>query len=61
MEKIKNIILGVAIILSAFALMTFLLSARAKQMQRYEQIHNCRYDYNDLCYTREQKPWLFND
>lgn len=28
-------------------------------MRRYEIEHNCRYDYNDLCYTREQKPWLF--
>jgi len=31
-----------------------------KQMRQYEIEHNCRYDYNDLCYTQEQKPWLFH-
>lgn len=28
-------------------------------MEQYEAEHNCKYDYNDLCYTQEQKPWLY--
>lgn len=23
--------------------------------------HNCKWDYNDMCYTKEQRPWLFKD
>lgn len=34
---------------------------RADYMQEYARANNCRWDYNDMCYTREQKPWLFND
>ena len=34
---------------------------RNAQMHKYEVEHNCRYDYNDMCYTRQEKPWLFND
>ena len=26
---------------------------------RYAAEHNCRWDYNDMCYTIEEKPWLF--
>lgn len=27
----------------------------------YANEHNCRWDYNDMCYTYEQRPWLFNE
>lgn len=30
----------------------------AKQEQ-YAIEHNCRYDYNGLCYTEQERPWLF--
>lgn len=32
---------------------------RYQKMEQYEIENNCKYDYNDLCYTKEQKPWLF--
>lgn len=34
---------------------------RKVEMAQYAIEHNCKWDYNDMCYTREQKPWLFND
>lgn len=30
-------------------------------MAATEKQHNCRYAYNDMCYTREQRPWLFEE
>lgn len=27
---------------------------------KYAAEHNCRWDYNDMCYTYEQRPWLWN-
>lgn len=30
-----------------------------KQLDDYAVEHNCKIDYNGLCYTKEQKPWLF--
>lgn len=59
--KIRNFILFLACFLSVAAVCLLLISARANQMQKYETEHNCRYDYNELCYTQEQRPWLFND
>ena len=60
-EKISNFIVGVAIIMSVVASITVLMAHQAKQMQQYAIEHNCRWDYNDMCYTQEQRPWLFND
>ncbi len=30
-----------------------------ERRERYEIEHNCKYDYNDLCYTIDERPWLF--
>lgn len=35
--------------------------SRHNYMEQYAVEHNCRWDYNDMCYTREQRPWLFED
>ncbi len=32
-----------------------------RYMDEYAEEHDCRWDYNDMCYTREQRPWLFKD
>ena len=56
---IRNIILFLACFLSVVAVVLILVSVRANKMERFEQANNCRYDYNELCYTQEQKPWLF--
>ena len=61
LHKIRNIIIFLSVF-ACFILVIFALyNARTSQMREYEQSHNCRYDYNELCYTQEQKPWLFND
>ena len=37
------------------------VDARHDHMVKYAAEHNCRWDYNDMCYTREERPWLFRD
>lgn len=32
----------------------------AQRDAEYAQTHNCRWDYNDMCYTRAERPWLFD-
>lgn len=59
MDKAVKIIWTIALIMSSFAFATVFVQTRARHMERYAIEHNCRYDYNDLCYTKEQKPWLF--
>lgn len=61
LHKIKNIIIFLSALACFILVVLALYNARANQMQKYEQAHNCRYDYNDLCYTEQEKPWLFND
>lgn len=59
MEKALKIIWTIALIVSSFAFATVITQNQSKRMAQYAAEHNCRYDYNDLCYTKEQKPWLF--
>ena len=56
----KNIILVVILGLMCLFTVRF-CEYRNAQMEQYAAEHNCKWDYNDMCYTREQKPWLFND
>jgi len=55
----RYFIVGLAVFMSLLAGVTCLMSHQAKQMNQYAIEHNCRWDYNDMCYTREQRPWLF--
>lgn len=59
MNKITNIILTVAGCLMFVAACVVVLDTQAKHMRAYAAEHNCRWDYNNLCYTEDQKPWLF--
>jgi len=59
LNKITNIVLWFAAVLSIIALGLVLLDTTARKMDRTEQMNNCRYDYNNLCYTEQEKPWLF--
>lgn len=46
-----------------FGVIGALMYGCEKSLARQEQYaieHNCRYDYNGLCYTRDQRPWLFD-
>ena len=59
MNKALTIIWTIALIVASFAFATVVTQNQAERMAQYAAEHNCRYDYNDLCYTKEQKPWLF--
>lgn len=54
---LKNVVF-IAVLMGVFL---YALTARHEYMVRYAHEHNCRWDYNDLCYTQEQRPWLFNE
>lgn len=60
-QKITNFVLGLAVFMSVLAGMTCLFAHQGQKMQQYAIEHNCRWDYNDMCYTREQRPWLFEE
>lgn len=59
-EKITHFVCGLAIFMSVLAGATCLFSYQGQKMQQHAIEHNCKWDYNDMCYTREQRPWLFN-
>ncbi len=58
-KKFSRFICGLAVFMSVVVGMTCLFAHQGQKMQQYAIEHNCRWDYNDMCYTREQKPWLF--
>lgn len=58
-EKITYFVCGLAIFMSVLAGATCLFSYRGQKMQQYAIEHNCKWDYNDMCYTEDQRPWLF--
>ena len=35
------------------------ISNSAQARAEYAKAHNCRWDYNDMCYTIDERPWLF--
>lgn len=60
LDKVTNFIIGAAVFMSILAGGVYLISRQATKMQQYAIEHNCKWDYNDMCYTKEQKPWLFD-
>ncbi len=59
-NKIANVIFGIAVFMALLAGTTVLMANQAQRMNQYAVEHNCRWDYNDMCYTKEQRPRLFN-
>lgn len=60
LDKVTNFIIGTAVFMLILAGGVCLISRQATKMQQYAIEHNCKWDYNDMCYTKEQKPWLFD-
>lgn len=60
-NRIAKLIWGVAIFMTFLAGTTVLMANQGRRMEQYAVEYNCRWDYNDMCYTKEQRPWLFND
>lgn len=59
LEKIKDCMAVLIVFLSIMAGITYLFQHTGQHMQEYAIEHNCKWDYNDMCYTKDQKPWLF--
>lgn len=61
LEKIsKALFIGAIFYFIGVILMIGIVRLEENKAQ-YAKEHNCRWDYNDMCYTVEQRPWLFND
>lgn len=59
MNTALKIIWTIALMVSIFAFATIVTQTQSRRMAQYAVEHNCRWDYNDMCYTKEQRPWLF--
>ena len=59
LEKVKDFIVSLAVVMSILAGAVCLYLHQSQRMQKYAAENNCRWDYNDMCYTQEQRPWLF--
>lgn len=61
LEKITDYIIALAVFMAILASTICLFQHTGQHMQQYAIEHNCKWDYNDMCYTKEQKPWLFEE
>ena len=61
LEKMNKVIWSIAMVMSLMAFTVCVFDYQYKRMAQYSVEHNCRWDYNDMCYTREQRPWLFEN
>lgn len=57
--KMKGMIIAIVCFTGMVIGFGYIYKTTQAKMRQYEIEHNCRYDYNDLCYTREQRPWLY--
>lgn len=55
----KDLLRCIVVIGGFLGIMVCMYCDSRESMRRYEIEHNCRYDYNDLCYTRDERPYLF--
>ena len=60
-NRITKIVWGAAIFMAFLAGTTVLMVNQGRRLEQYAVEHHCRWDYNDMCYTKEQRPWLFNE
>lgn len=60
MNTLKDIITGTAICLFIELVGFYMIKSSCESQEQYEIEHNCKFDYNDLCYTQEERPWLFD-
>lgn len=48
------------IALAGWLLYGCVLSFTKPSMAEIAETQNCRWDYNGMCYTKDQRPWLFD-
>lgn len=61
MKALTQIVLTTAAILAFGALFLYALDSTAKRQETYAAAHNCRYNINGLCYTYDERGYLFPD
>lgn len=64
MKKTLDTLGFIGCILGYFALMFCICQyiwTHSTDTEAYAREHNCRYDYSQLCWNEQEKPWLFND
>lgn len=61
MNQIKSIFASIAMSAAVVAVIAGLIICSNRQAMQYEAAHNCRYDYNGLCYTYEERGYLWPD
>lgn len=59
MNKLKNIMLITILYITCVMVGFLMLKSSYEAQEQYEIEHNCKFDYNDLCYTEQERPWLF--
>lgn len=59
MEKLSKIVFCFSLVLLTIAGGLVLIQNTSSKMMQYEIQNNCKYDYNGLCYTEQERPWLF--
>ena len=59
MKKAISTIFNISIFIALIGGMMYGCEKSNERRERYQIEHNCKYDYNDLCYTRDERPWLF--
>lgn len=60
MKKALSYIFNFGLLFGVIGLLMYSCESQAKRREQYAIEHNCRWDYNDMCYTIEERPWLFN-
>ena len=55
----KSFIFNLIMVAGIIAGTVYVYNLSNNRREQYAIEHNCRYDYNDLCYTEEERPWLF--
>lgn len=59
MKTLTNTVWYIAICLSLLTFCVVIVKKQTARMHQYAIEHNCRWDYNDMCYTESERPWLF--
>lgn len=59
MISLLKMVLFVILICAVMYSCALSMEKNAMARYEYESIHDCRYDYNDMCYTASERPWLF--
>lgn len=59
MNKLKEFLAGTVLCMIFGFVGFYMMKTSYEAQERYEIEHNCKFDYNDLCYTEEERPYLF--